>query len=108
MARKGKMLVLANATAGKDAEFNKWYNEIHLNEVCGLRGMGKGVRYKLDLQMIPQGNPEFGYVTVYDMPDVDAANAHMAEFAPKATLTDAMDFAKSMNFQMEEIFSYKK
>ena len=103
MAKKGKMLVLANAPAGKDAEFNIWCNTVHAEAVKGLTGVK---RYQIDLQLHPKAaSHEFKDIVVYDMDDVDAANAEMAEAFPKMNMSDSADF---LSCQMEEIFTYRK
>ena len=80
MAKKDHRLVLCNATAGKEAEFNKWYDEVHAKELLALKGYSGITRFKVDAQIRPQANPpEFGYMTIWHFDDVDTANASSAD-----------------------------
>jgi len=47
----------------KESEFNDWYDNIHIHEVCGMPGMKGGTRYEII-------DPEEGYpkyITLYEM-----------------------------------------
>jgi hypothetical protein len=109
MAKKGKRLVLCNATAGKEGEFNKWYDEVHAKELLALKGYSGITRYKVDAQIRPQANPpEFGYMTIWHFDDVDTANASSMAARPNLTMSDSLDFGRTVMLDMEEIFHYKK
>ena len=63
-----KMLVLANAAEGQDAEFNRWYDEQHLDDVKALPGVLTGERFKIAGQA-----DKWSYLTLYDVETDDLA-----------------------------------
>jgi hypothetical protein len=61
----GKMLVFTNALDGRDDEFNRWYDEIHLPEVLALPAFTAAERMRLaDAQMFPE--QRFRYLAIYE------------------------------------------
>jgi hypothetical protein len=61
----GKMLVFTNALDGRDEEFNRWYDEIHLPEVLALGVFTGAQRLRLgDAQMLPE--QRFRYLAIYE------------------------------------------
>jgi hypothetical protein len=90
MAR-GQLIALSNpVSAAREAEFNKWYNEVHIPELVGLPGFESATRYRVSSQGLPQKEtPEFRYVAVYEIADMDAAMKAMATAAAKLTQTDS-------------------
>lgn len=72
---KSVMLVFSNPIdAAREAEFNKWYDQVHAPEVVALPGFTGATRYKLsDTQMGPvAGN--HGYLAIYEI-DGDPSKA---------------------------------
>lgn len=60
------LLVQSNAVAGKDDEYNQWYDEIHLKEVLALEGFHAAQRFAV------RGDPVIGaashkYVALYEL-----------------------------------------
>ena len=41
------MVVFTNPVTGKEDEYNRWYNEVHLGEVLRTPGMLAARRYRL-------------------------------------------------------------
>ncbi|MBT5195713.1 MAG: hypothetical protein HOM07_25485, partial [Rhodospirillaceae bacterium] len=41
------LVVLTNPVAGKEDEFNDWYSNIHIQEICQLSGFKSAQRFKL-------------------------------------------------------------
>ena len=75
--KKYTMVVLTNATAGKDAEFNEWYTNRHLHDVLKVPGIIGAQRFKLAVNPSPTG-PSWHYYAAYEMETDD----------PKATVDD--------------------
>ena len=73
------MVVGSNATPGDDAEFNKWYDEIHIPEVCAIPGITGGRRYEAD----PAAPGERPYLAIYEM-ETDDPQKVMAELTSRA------------------------
>jgi hypothetical protein len=75
-AGKYRMVALSDAAAGRDAEFNAWYDSTHIREVSSAAGYVSGQRHKLQSGM----GGEFGapYFAVYGMEADTAESAGVA------------------------------
>lgn len=64
-----QMVVLTNAKPGTDAQFNRWYDEIHVPDVLNTIGGYVGARRFRRVDGVPfnAGNP-WGYMALYDIP----------------------------------------
>lgn len=76
-----KMIVLTNFIEGKEAEFNTWYDEVHVPQVLTIPGMVSAQRYKSRIPMIPE--PAVPYATIYEVEtdDIDGVMATFGEMA---------------------------
>ena len=80
----GVLMVLVNNTEpSKDAEFNKWYNDVHIPEVCATGSYYAATRY----ECTDTKPGEAKYLAIYetDWEDPDAA------FTGMLKKTDDMD-----------------
>jgi hypothetical protein len=65
---KYTFVVLTNATAGKDTEFNRWYNEQHIPDVLNVPGIVCAQRFGLaDTQMGGDTNKPQKYLALYEI-----------------------------------------
>jgi hypothetical protein len=63
---KYTLVVLTNATEGKDTEFNEWYNRQHIPDVLNVPGIVAAQRFKLaDTQM--GGEKQHKYLALYEI-----------------------------------------
>ncbi|MBT3532861.1 MAG: hypothetical protein HN478_03220 [Rhodospirillaceae bacterium] len=85
------LVVLTNPVAGKEDEFNDWYSNIHIQEICQLSGFKSAQRFKLgDAQMGPGG--AHGYLAIYEIDGDPAAALEALKAArPDLNMTDALD-----------------
>ena len=66
------LVVLTNPVPGKENEFNEWYSNIHIQEICQLSGFKSAQRFKLgDAQLGPDGAQ--GYLAIYEIEGDPAA-----------------------------------
>lgn len=88
------MLVSTNPVAGRDEEYNDWYDNRHLPDVLKLDGFVAAQRFRLAPADPPQEAPH-RYLAVYevDADSVEAAGKILTEgFASGALpLSDALD-----------------
>lgn len=88
-------LVFSNPADGKDEEYNRWYDAVHLPDVLATPGVVAAQRFDVH-QPGPARSPKHRYLTVYEIEgDVDAAMAHInAAIASGAmTMSDTMNIA---------------
>ncbi len=60
-----KLIVFTDAVAGKEEEYNRWYNDVHLAEVVAVPGFVSAQRFKLESAVI--GGFSNRYCAIYDM-----------------------------------------
>jgi hypothetical protein len=74
MAKKYTFVVLTNPTAGKEEEFNRWYNEQHIPDVLQAKGFVAAQRFRLaDTQTNPNGDKSYRYLALYEIETDDLA-----------------------------------
>ena len=97
---KYTFLALTNPVAGKENEFNEWYDKHHIPDVVNVPGFVSGQRFRLtDSQFGGEASKAFKYLALYEIEtdDIDAtikelrARGGTADIVP----TDALD-AKSV------------
>jgi len=70
--RQYKYLVYTNARDGRDAEFNAWYDDVHLAEVVAVPGFTGAERYAVRPQP-GEAPPAHRYLAIYDIETDDVA-----------------------------------
>jgi hypothetical protein len=87
----GKMLVFSNPVEGRDDEYNKWYDEVHMKDLLGVSPFKSAERFRVaQVQGLPEGSHR--YLAVYEFD------------GPPQTALDNM-FAAAGNFQMSDALS---
>lgn len=89
------MVVTSGAKDGRDEEYNNWYDNQHIHDICSIPGVVGGKRYDaVPVTPNPQPAP---YLAIYEI-EVDADNpgpmleAMMAKAeAGEMALSDALD-----------------
>lgn len=85
------LLVFSNPIEGREAEYNRWYDEQHLPDVLKVPGVSAAQRFRL-------GEGQKGdqrYLAVYELNTNDAA-AVTGELAKRAG-TDAMPMSDALD-----------
>ena len=68
------LLVFTNADGGRHAEFNRWYDEIHLKEVLEVPGFIAAERFELGEAQVDEAERSHRYLAIYEI-DGDPAEA---------------------------------
>ena len=86
---KHMLVVLTNAAEGKDEEFNRWYNDVHLGDVLAVDGFVGAQRFALDAL---GGESPHRYLALYEIEteDIDATVKGLTESAGTMVISDAM------------------
>ena len=90
---KYAMVVQSQAVAGKDAEYNEWYDNQHFGDICAIPGITGGRR--LEQAMTVMGPPGCKYLAIYDI-ETDDIGSVMAEMGRRGAeglmpISDALD-----------------
>jgi len=61
---KRLMVALSNAAEGRDEDFNDWYENVHIPDVCSIEGVLSATRYEVegDNPAVPHR-----YLTIYEL-----------------------------------------
>lgn len=94
----GKMLVFSNAAEGRDDEYNKWYNEVHMKDVLSVAPFKSAERF--DVSTVP-GLPEptHRYLAVYEFDGpAQAAFEALTAASSKFEISDALSMDAQISF----------
>ena len=92
-----KMIAGSRPVAGREDDFNVWYDNEHLPQVVALKGFTKARRLKLAQHV--QGAESAPYAAIYEI-ETDNLGAVLGQFGEAAasgrlTRSDAMDYASA-------------
>lgn len=68
---KYRLLALTNCVQGQDAEFNRWYDQQHTQDVLAVPGMVSAQRFKVSDGF--EGQLPWRYLTLYELDTDDPA-----------------------------------
>lgn len=89
---KYTFVVLTNAVEGREDEYNKWYDEVHLDDVLAVPGFISAQRLS---RVDPKGENPYAHLALYEVEsdDIDATMQRLADVAG----TDAMFLSEAMD-----------
>jgi len=90
-------VVMTNAAAGQEAEFNRWYDEEHLADVLKLPGMVSAQRFQVAAEEADNPRANLKFLTLYEIEtdDLSRTQAALAAAAgtPAMPISPALDKA---------------
>ena len=88
------LAVLSNPVAGRESEFNSWYDDVHLADVLRLDGFKWAERFRLAPNQEDAERP-YGFLALYgiETDDVGAVEKRLIEAAG----TEAMPFSPALD-----------
>ncbi len=89
------LLVQSNATDGRDAEYNEWYDNVHLREVLEVQGFEAAQRFAVHGESLA-GTLDHRYLAIYEIETDDpqgALDALQAAVGARMAMSDAIDLA---------------
>ena len=107
-----RLLVFTEPALGREDEYNKWYEEIHLPEVLEVEGFVAAQRFKLaDAQMEAMGaGVPARYLAIYEMEDgdIEAILANLSSGALAMNMSEALDVTGAKAFAFSAIGDRQK
>jgi hypothetical protein len=107
MKRRFVFVVQTEPAPGRDREYNQWYDEIHLKDVCAFPGFVGARRFRL-----VEGDAKTRYLALYELetddPRRDLAALTAAAGTDRMRMTDALDLPKATTALFEQISEYAK
>jgi len=99
-------VVMTNPVEGRDREYNQWYDEVHLKDVCAFPGFLGARRFRL-----AEGESTHRYLALYEMetddPQRDLAALTAAAGTDRMRMTDALDLASASAVLYEQISEHE-
>src|SRR5215468_1280424 len=100
-------VVQTEPVPGRDREYNQWYDEIHLKDVCAFPGFVGARRFRL-----VEGDAKTRYLALYELetddPQRDLAALTAAAGRERMRMTDALDLPRATTALFEQIADYAK
>ena len=98
-----KLFVLSRpVSAEREDDYNKWYDEVHLAEVCAVEGIVAAQRFVAAAEQ-PVGEAPSPYIAIYEFEgDCQAALAAMLEASATFDMGDSIDLTQTQAFLMLE------
>jgi hypothetical protein len=93
---KYTFVVLSNPTTpGQEAEYNEWYNKIHIPDVLNVPGFVAAQRFRLADAQFADGAPAHRYLALYEL-DTDDIKGSLKELQKRVgtddmVMSDAID-----------------
>ncbi len=93
MAATHKLLVFTNPRDGMEDEYNDWYNNVHLNEVCQLPSVTSAQRFELNASLPNAPELTWRYLAIYELENDDASAIldELAKGAPTMQMSAAIN-----------------
>jgi hypothetical protein len=101
------LVVPSSAKAGRDDDYNEWYNNQHIHDICAIPGVKSGRRFSPSAAS-PMPAPA-NYLAIYEI-ETDDIGGVMAEMNRRAEagempLSDALDLESAKMWVFEQTLS---
>lgn len=90
------VMALTNPVEGREADYNDWFERIHIPEILTVPGFLSAQRFEVAHDQIIPGPLPYSYVTVYEVEtdDLEASLAQLGKTAQTGTKTDSSDLGR--------------
>lgn len=92
---KAQYVVLTSAHSGQQEDFERWYDECHLDDVVSVEGVYSATRYRLHQHVAGLDAPTWCSLAIYDI-DAEDPEAVIARISAQAG-TPEMPTSDAMN-----------
>ena len=100
-----RMIMLSQAQAGREEEFERWYDETHIPEMLQVPGFLAAQRFRTAMNVV--GKTPYPFCTIYELEADSAKAAAGAMFGAmqrgQVTTSDLLDPANGQGFLCEEV-----
>lgn len=97
-----RLVVFTEPREGREDEYNRWYDEVHLGDVLGVEGFVAAQRFRLaDAQIGGDGaEAPARYLAIYEIeaPDLEAALEKLNAGSGSMQMSDALDLEGAQAF----------
>jgi hypothetical protein len=103
--RQYKFLVFTRPVAGREKDYDEWYQNIHLHDLVSVPGFKSARRFRwARTHQKPADADEPQHLAIYEIEtdDIDAVIAAMRTLRGKVSMSDAIDLPASSSMFYEE------
>jgi hypothetical protein len=98
-----RFIVLSNPVAGREDEFNEWYDTHHLREILAIPGVQSGQRFHRSDAQVSPSHP-YEYLAVYEIETDDIARVIASLSDPSGRVrSDAVDMGTTAVWFFDEM-----
>lgn len=98
------MVVMSRATAGREDEYNEWYQNVHLGELVALPGFKSARRFRYARSLVE--GEAYPYMSIYEIEtdDIDGVLNNLRDTAERGglTMSDSLDLTDTWAVVYEE------
>jgi hypothetical protein len=91
------------AKEGRDDEYNKWYDDEHLRDVCSIPGVISGRRF--EIAPTSPSQPDLPYLAIYEIESDDPISV-LAELYRRASLGE-LHISPALDVSSSKMWLYK-
>ncbi|MET0179738.1 MAG: hypothetical protein ABW194_04570 [Novosphingobium sp.] len=100
-----RMIMLSQALPGREADYESWYDDIHIPDMLQVPGCVAAQRFRVVKDVL--GKTSYPYCTIYEF-EADSADAAMGAMfgamqAGKVRMSDTVDPTSGQGFFIEEV-----
>lgn len=101
-----EFLVLTSPVEGREADFNQWYDTLHLPDVLDVPGFVSARRFRImESRCAPTDLPRWRYAAIYQM-EHDDPQAVLADMrarigTPQMLISDTLDLSTVATYLLE-------
>jgi uncharacterized protein (TIGR02118 family) len=108
MAKKARILNIVSTECAPevDAQFNKWYNEVHVPMLFKYKGMKKVTRFRM-IEEKDDKNKKPRYLAIYEYDSKEALDALAESPEFKAAIAEMQETWKGKMFDLKWAASYE-
>ena len=96
-------IVASESTPEKEAEYNRWYTEVHVPMLFEYKGLKKAARYRL----MGDSEEHARFLAIYEFENEEAQSAFPASPEFAAAIQDFENMKVEIDFKMKWAASYR-
>lgn len=93
-----KMIVMSNPVEGREAEYNDWYQNVHLDEVVKLKGFTSARRFRLARSLTERETWPYAAIYEIETDDIDAVLQRLRDAAASGRLKMSESLATALAY----------
>ena len=99
------LMAFTRPLPGKEAEYNAWYDTVHVKEVVAIPGIVSGRRFRLTAAQMDDSARDYPYLVVYEIEagQEQAVLDRIRNAMPQMRIDPVIDMSHSPSFMVEAL-----